>query len=665
MKIAYDATVLQGKKSGVGYYCEELLGAMAALDHETEFFVFSHRPLNREGYPASPNVRVSTTNQFPVRAFYLHTLLPQLLRRERPDLCHYTNFLAPFKESTPYVVTIHDMGLERMETSHPLAKRLYTKRLIPRVAERARLVITNSEYSKWEIVRYLGIPASRIRVTPLAASAAFRPIAGPLREEVLKRFKLDKPYVLYVGNLEPRKNLKRLLQAFARLEGRDLELVIVGNRWYRGNDAEEAAKSLGIHNRVRFPGYVDREDLPALYSGALAFIYPSLLEGFGLPVIEAMACGTPVITSNNSSLKEIAVDAALLVDASSTRSIQQALEDVIRDESLRKTLAEKGILRASTYSWQATAALTLDAYREALGQVPAVKAARPLAPTELADAIQRTVDYCAMFQYPLRLEELRERLVDVPADCESLDACCRRMGLPRAGEFICIDPEFISLREVREAVSDKAIAESWRLLEKLAALPFIRMIAFSGATAHRNMSTAEDLDLFIVVEDGKLWATFLIAMIWAKWHGVRRRLCMNYVITDHALPLFDRDMFTAQQAASLKPIYGKSVYDRFIASNEFIRTHFPNFSASKPRAVYEEIGEGFLKRLLEPSLRLGPIQVLERISRRILGKYLRGKAAQFSNAEGDVILERRRLKLHMNSHRQSILAHSEKPAGRP
>src|SRR5262249_20693764 len=155
-------------------------------------------------------------------------------------------------------------------------------------------------------------------------------------------------------------------------------------------------------------------------------------------------------------------------------------------------------------------------------------------------------------------------------------------------------------------------------LRTLASMPFVRMIAFSGSTAHRNMTTKEDVDLFLVVEDGKVWALFLCAMVWAKFKGLRKRLCMNYLLSDRALPLAETDLFTAQQAASLKPIYGKSVYDRFLVANPFVRRRFPNFDPRFHRDRYTEIEAVRGKRFIERLLRMGPVQVLERFSRLVL-----------------------------------------------
>lgn len=636
MKIAFDGTVLHGRKSGVGYYCEELLKAMLASNHEDQFHVFSHLPLNMHVPSLNGNLKFTNTVHFPIRAVYLHALLPKVLNKVQPDICHYTNFLAPISEERPYVVTIHDMGLETLRDAHPLTKRLYTRRLVPHVARKARLIITNSEYSKWQIIRYLGISEDRIRVTPLAAGSEFKPV--PVRPAA--------PYFLYVGNLEPRKNLERLVEAFAQIPQKDHRLFIVGTRWYHGDDAEQKARSLGLNGRVKFLGYVPRAELPGLFSGATAFVYPSLLEGFGLPIVEAMACGTPVITSDNSSMKEIGEGAAVLIDPRDTRQISEALASVADDSALREELSKKGLKRAAEFSWQQTARLTLAAYREAVKPQRLVHSA-PQRPTgALEAAIEKTVRYTELFQYPLHPNELRERLFEIEVDEPTF-----RMALER----LRYEPrrELLALRKKREQLSDAAIAEMVPDLEILSSFPFVRMIAFSGATAHRNMSTSEDIDLFMVVEDGKVWSAFLIAMVWAKAKGLRKRLCMNYLISDAALPLFEHDPFTAQQAASLKPIYGKGVYDRFIAANPFIKRLLPNFEVERHRECYPEIKPRRGKQAVERILRLGPVQILERLSRMVLGRYLSRKM----NSESDVVLDRHRLKLHLRSHKQDLLRH--------
>ena len=649
MQVAFDGTVLHGRKSGIGYYCEEILRGMVALDHDTNFFVFSHQPLQLDIPNANGNIRYSQKPFCPVRAVYLHALLPRILDREQPDLCHYTNFLAPITESRPYVVTIHDMGLEALRGCHPLAKRLYTRNLIPKVARGARLVLANSEYSKWEIVRWLGISEDRIRVTPLAASPEFRPGQAPAVPH--------NPYFLYVGNLEPRKNLKRLIDAFTRVGDIGHELWIVGNSWYRAEEIHRQVRERGIEERVKFLGYVPREELPGLYGGATAFVYPSLLEGFGLPVVEAMACGAPVITSNNSALKDVAGGAARLVDPLDVDSMARGLTELAESSELRSTLAAAGLRRAAEFSWENTAALTLDAYREAASGVATKSRPRCGSQSDIAAAIRKTIDYAALFDYPLKPAELHERLFDVAVDRVAFDRVLQDAQLPSTGEFVSGDAAHIARRASRESISDRAIQSAWPGLRFIASIPFVRMLAFSGATAHRNMDTVEDVDLFLVAEEGKLWLAFLTAMIWAKLRGVRRTFCMNYLVSTAALPLFDHDVFTAQQMASLKPFYGKACYDRFMTVNPFVRGHFPNFDRANHREVYAEIQASPLKRVLEGCLRLGPAWLLERFCRVALGWHLRRKlrAARSVKEDCDVLLEPQRLKLHFNDHRNTVL----------
>jgi len=455
------------------------------------------------------------------------------------------------------------------------------------------------------------------------------------------------PYFLYVGNLEPRKNLERLIEAFAQMPSKEHELVVIGNNWYRGSVAEAKARALRLEHRIRFMGYVPRADLPGWYSNATAFIYPSLLEGFGLPVVEAMACGVPVITSNTSSMSEIAGDSALLINPHSVAEIAEAMSRLAEDDGLRRTLSNKGLTKAAAYSWEKTARLTLDVYDEALDRSPRAVAVvgRKASQAEIVHAIEKTIDYATLFQYPLTPAEIRERLFEIKIDEVAFRTALKTLSYKP-------DPDLLALRSQRERISDEGIRDVEKHIRTLASLPFVRMIALSGSTAHRNMTTAEDIDLFIVIEDGKLWATFLVAMVWAKVKGLRQRLCMNYLVSDAALPLFEHDLFTAQQAASLKPVYGKSVYDRFIGSNPFIFRCFPNFNPTRHRDVYPEVRPRKFKRLFEPVLRAGLAQLLERFSRFVLGRYLSGKI----NDDSDVRLDSRRMKLHLHSHKKAVLS---------
>ena len=474
MKVAFDATVVHGRKSGVGYYTQELLRSLVAMGQADDYFVFSHRPLSPEFVTPTDRIRFSNGGFCPVRAFYLHALLPGLLNQAKPDLVHYTNFLAPITESHPYLLTVHDMSLERLKGHHPIGKRLYTKRLIPYAAGRASLLLTNSEFSKWDIVRFLGIPEDRIRVTRLAASHIFRPTTREERAGVLRAHELDGPYFLYLGNIEPRKNLDRLLEAFASIPSSDQILVIAGNSWFRGKRVVRKAAELKLGARVRFLDYLPRRELPALIGGAMAFVYPSLFEGFGLPVLEAMACGKPVITSSTSSLEEIAGDAAMLVDPKRTDKIAEALVAVGEDRALREDLSAKSLKRAAQFSWHSTAKLTRAAYMEVFEDRVGERVSVPrslVSRKKLQRAVRETLDYAAQFDYPLTVSELRERLFGVRAENEELVAALESADIEPLDGYVPGDRRLVDMRRERELWSDQVIREFWPRMEILARLP--------------------------------------------------------------------------------------------------------------------------------------------------------------------------------------------------
>jgi glycosyltransferase involved in cell wall biosynthesis len=244
---------------------------------------------------------------------------------------------------------------------------LYQRTLRGRAAARARRVITISEASARDLVEVLGVSRERIAVTPLAADDRFRPIEDAAEVDAVRaRHGLEGRYVLYVGNVEPRKNLVRVVDAFERAELRDATLAIAGRLAWLSDEIERRVASYRGPGRVRLLGYVADEDLPALYSGAEAFVYASLWEGFGLPVVEAMACGAAVVASRVAAIEEVAGEAARLVDPLSVDDIAAALASVLGDAAERERLRAAGLARAARYSWAETARRTIEVYRAAV-----------------------------------------------------------------------------------------------------------------------------------------------------------------------------------------------------------------------------------------------------------------------------------------------------------
>lgn len=374
MRIGYDVTPVGERMSGVGTYTLQLLLGMAGAEAGHEFLLLSNRPDHQGRLAALPALRDAWA-PYPSRMLWMQLALPRHLAALGAEICHYPNSIAPLRSPCPYVLTIHDMTLSTMPGHHPLRKRLLVAPLIPLVARRAARVITVSEQARRDIVRLLRVPAERVTVISEAAAPRFRPADAAEQARVRAAHGLRRPFLLYIGTLEPRKNLVRLIRAWHELRRRGAiqhQLAIVGAPgWQYGPIFREAAR-LGCADDLIFTGYLPAGDLPALYSAAEAFAFPSLSEGFGLPVVEAMACGTPVLISDTPALAEVAGPAALRVDPRSVASIAAGLERLLTDGPLRERLRAAGLARAGALSWERAARETLGVYREVLGQpVPA------------------------------------------------------------------------------------------------------------------------------------------------------------------------------------------------------------------------------------------------------------------------------------------------------
>jgi glycosyltransferase involved in cell wall biosynthesis len=302
------------------------------------------------------------------KTVWMQCILPLQLSRMDVRVGHFTNSVAPLFSPCPTVVTIHDMTLWLLPQYH-YGLRLFSMRpFIPLAARRAATIIAVSQSTKQDIVRILRVPAEKVQVIHEAPAVSFRPMAREAARHILPRdWTLPERFVLYVGTIEPRKNLVRLLQAFAQLRHRGRaphQLIFVGQRGWKDEPVFQTVETLGLQDAVRFLGYVPHEVLIALYNLAEALVFPSLYEGFGLPVVEAMACGTPVITSRNGSLEEISGNAAEFIEPTSIESIAEALHCVLNNPLRQAELRQQGLAHSSRYSWEIAAKQTQALYRQ-------------------------------------------------------------------------------------------------------------------------------------------------------------------------------------------------------------------------------------------------------------------------------------------------------------
>ena len=376
--IVLDGLPLQVRSAGIGVYTEALVRHLAARHADTTFVLYglagpAARLLRNGPQHSLPvNVRRADSALYPLVMGYplagLPRLLPFRLRGDRAVLFHATNYAAPRTGRVPLVVTVHDLALVRFpELGTPALRRIVG--LARPATAAARLVLADSESTARDLRDLFGVSPGKIRVVYPGCDAHLpAPTVEAARQRLGQRFGLAAPYLLHVGTLEPRKNLPRLLGAYARVRasGGDVPLlVLAGGRGWAAEAIERAVAALGLADAVRFTGAVEREDLAALYAAAELVVYPSLYEGFGLPVVEAMACGAPVVTSNVSSLPEVAGDAAVLVDPRDEAAIAAAITELLRDDRARAELRRRGLARARKFSWARCAEQTWTVYEEA------------------------------------------------------------------------------------------------------------------------------------------------------------------------------------------------------------------------------------------------------------------------------------------------------------
>jgi len=367
VRIGIDARKLHD--FGIGTYIRNLLRQLARLDRQTEFVVLC-RPDDREGLGSlGENFRPvpETSKNYSISE---QIRIPLALMREQVTLFHAPHYVLPPLVPCRSVVTIHDcihlMFPQYLPNRFALA---YARTSIELAARRATRIMTVSESSKRDILRFVDVKPDKIDVIYNAFDERFG--VEPREEDVIRvreRYQLHDEFVLYAGNVKPHKNLERLIEAFdlVRKRGLDhLKLVLIGDEISKYAGLRRAVHQHQLHKYVRFLGYLPEETLAVMYRLAGVFVFPSLYEGFGLPPLEAMASGTPVVTSNVSSLPEVAGDAAVLVDPYLPQAIADGIHTVLTDETLRRSLRQKGLARAAQFSWEQSVRRVLDIYRDA------------------------------------------------------------------------------------------------------------------------------------------------------------------------------------------------------------------------------------------------------------------------------------------------------------
>ncbi|HXF60215.1 MAG TPA: glycosyltransferase family 1 protein [Caldilineaceae bacterium] len=386
MHIAINAQLISSEPSyrqaGVHTYSRQLVTALGELAQAGatphRFTVFVHTPDLR-----APGVELRVTSPVlerpPVRILWEQAVLPGALRAAGADLVHGLVNVLPLAAPIPGVVTVHDLSFLRLPGHFPPLKRLYLSALCRASVLRAAHIIAVSRQTASDLVHFWRVSPARVSMIPNGVDSRFRPASAQEAAAFRAAKGLPERYWLYLGTLEPRKNLTLLLEAFARWRrqappaDQGVQLVLAGAQGWYYQAIYARAHDLGLHEAVRFPGYVADEELPDWYRAAEAFLYPSRFEGFGLPVLEAMACGAPVLCSNAAGVREVAGEAALLLPPDDAGAWVAGFTLIAGQPALRAALRAAGLARARRFSWSATAAQTLDVYAQALQNTHAAR----------------------------------------------------------------------------------------------------------------------------------------------------------------------------------------------------------------------------------------------------------------------------------------------------
>ncbi len=364
---------------GIGRYVSNLASAMAPQLTAGEELTFLESPSANPADASAPVSQVERAFHLPGKPIIAPATpfdirqqwrIPSLVKRLQADngaLYHSPYYLMPYRTGLPTLLTFYDIIPLKFPNTVPVRARLFFRLAATLALRASNHVVVISDAARSDLLKSFSVPASKTTVTPLAAGARYSPQPANEVNRVRQKYHLPDQFLLYLGINKPHKNLPTLIDAYAQIASRHAPPLVIAGAWdHRYPQARERAARHQLADAVRFLGPVDERDLPAVYSAATLFVFPSLYEGFGLPVLEAMACGTPVACSNTPGLAEVAGDAALLFDPLSVTEIRNALVELIEDRRQRARRAEQGLARAALYSWQATAEATLRCYRQLL-----------------------------------------------------------------------------------------------------------------------------------------------------------------------------------------------------------------------------------------------------------------------------------------------------------
>ena len=371
MRVAIDLLIAEKEPGGMLFAARALLDGLAKIDRTNEYVIITSRPREYQALTAAPNIRVHGVRLRSWRGILIqHQLrLPEVLHRIKPDVLHVPAFAAPIGWNGPLVMTVHDLAFLSMPQQSSLYARLYWQYMLKESVKRAQRIITVSEQTREDLISHWSIEEERVQIihNALRASLRYDSISEKEKQQMRQRYGGGR-YLLHSGRIMPRKNVETLVEAFFQLAPRvpDLNLVLAGGAGHGSAEVLQQIEGSPYRKRIHLPGWVPEQEMGSLYAGASALVVPSKHEGFGLPALEAMACGTPVVANPEAASREIAGEAVLRVDCSSATPLADGMLQILTDEALRTRLIQQGKQQVRPYTSEACAEATLRVYQQAV-----------------------------------------------------------------------------------------------------------------------------------------------------------------------------------------------------------------------------------------------------------------------------------------------------------
>ncbi len=675
-----------------------IISGLASLDHDHEYYIFvkAHDAPRFANLPANMRCVELPNYPRPLRLLWQHLGAGISARRRRLEVWHGTHYALPRPQpGIRLVSTFHDMGVFLHPEFYPTGKRLYFQRVLTHAACAADRIIAVSEATARDyhsLARQRSLPCRSGAVTAIASGIHhefFAQASEEHKQSIRRHYAGGAPYFLFVGTCEKRKNLGMLLTAFrifCQDSRRDHVLVIAGQRGNGSPEVEQALDACRLRDRVRLPGYVAEADLPALYQAAELVVLPSHFEGFGFPLLEAMAGGAIALAADNSAMRELAGHRAMLC-ATDPEAWAARMAELVDNQELRQELHHHGRTHARRFTWRNTAE-QLVAFYESLRRENPVRVlppangaaaqarrngsvshlARPQNVPVVAEAVLRTLAYADLFDYPLGLDEIHEGLPGVRATLAEVAEALRRLqhhGLiaESRGLFFLADRRRLpEIRAERRELSRRLLRRHRGILALIKRFPFVRSVALSGALAFENGKAGDDLDLFLIVDSRRLWTVYAGLALLMKVLGKRRVICLNCLIGNRQLAWKERDFFIAHQIAHLLPLSGAGTFRRFMAANAWYRRFLPQASASR-RLAHPLAAAGAEHRLarwqrrVEALLAFKPFDQLERLVFKFYRRRIRRRTQHLP--AGSVTAQSGRIMLFTNDHRGRLMARME------